>query len=313
MSQSQAGRAAGGKPARMRRSSGAWKVASWQSSARARARTRSRGPVSARTPSRRSGTVTGASGSRPACRTSASAAASSAGSRSTSGPPGASSRIGAAGGTGPRPTRTVRKSSSAGRRSHSRSARQTSVHWRGGSGGGGRRRRAGRRPGGRPWPPPAPGGRGSGTAPGAWPGGRPAARPVVARAPAPARRSPCRRRRPPARGAWALGRRAGTPATRRRPAAAPGTAARRPRPVPTTRPRVGPPPAARGWGAAEGGRERSGGPGSGQEEVRGESRLPSAARYDADPGRGTRTADLWTTAGGQARGCRSPLLPLTAA
>src|SRR5215218_5073073 len=133
-SQHQAGLAVEPLVARMRRSSGAWKAASSQRMARARARVRSGGPVRARTPCWRSGTVTGAAGSRPARRTRCSAAWRSSGSCSARGPPAGSSRTGAASGTGPRPTRTVRKSSSAGRRSQRRSVWSTVVHSFGGSG-----------------------------------------------------------------------------------------------------------------------------------------------------------------------------------
>jgi hypothetical protein len=133
-SQSQAGRAAGGNAARIWRSSGAWRAAAWHRMERARARVRWGGPVSARTPCRARETVTGAAGRTAACSTSVSAAASSSGSWSTSGPPPWSSRIGAASGTCPVPTRTVRKSASADRRSQRRSARLTSAQSRGRSG-----------------------------------------------------------------------------------------------------------------------------------------------------------------------------------
>jgi hypothetical protein len=129
-----AGSAAGGQAARNRRSSGAWKAASSQTTARARARARAGGPVRAMTASRRSGITSGASGRWVARPTSRCAAARSSGSCSVSGSAGRSSRTAVARGTGPRPTRTVRKSASLGRRSQSRSVRSTVAHSRGRSG-----------------------------------------------------------------------------------------------------------------------------------------------------------------------------------
>ena len=131
---SHAGRALGGWIASILRSSGAWKAASSHSRERARARVPAGGPVRARTPSWRSGTTTGAPGSQAVRRTTSSAASSSSGSCSTRGPPAGSRRALAARGTGPRPTRTVRKSASAGRRSQRRSVWSTMAQSAGGPG-----------------------------------------------------------------------------------------------------------------------------------------------------------------------------------
>ncbi len=124
----------GGWIASILRSSGAWKAASSHSSERARARVPAGGPVRARMPSWRSGTTTGAPGSQAVRRTTCSAASSSSGSCSTRGPPAVSRRALAARGTGPRPTRTVRKSASAGRRSQRRSVWSTMAQSAGGPG-----------------------------------------------------------------------------------------------------------------------------------------------------------------------------------
>jgi len=131
---SHAGRAASGAIASILRSSGAWKAASSHRKERARARVAAGGPVRARMPSWRSGTTTGAPGSQAVRRTTWSAAPSSSGSCSTSGPAAVSRRALAARGTGPRPTLTVRKSASAGRRSQRRSVWSTMAQSAGGPG-----------------------------------------------------------------------------------------------------------------------------------------------------------------------------------
>ena len=125
---------AGGWITWIRRSSGAWKAASSQRRERARARVLAGGPVRARTSRSRSGTTTGAPGSQVVRRTISSAASSSSGSCSWRGPPGVSRRARLARGTGPRPTRTVRKSLSVGRRSQRRSVWSMIARRAGGSG-----------------------------------------------------------------------------------------------------------------------------------------------------------------------------------